>query len=130
MEIDAMIANGRSTVDATKAVITNWFEGLSAERELEYALIASDVVNHTASALGLRDGAENFKRVMEIVKAAAPDQKWKVQELIAEGDLVACRITWSGTHRAPFLDVLATDRPFSLSHIHLLRLTAPPIADH
>ncbi len=130
MEIDAMIANSRSTVDANKAVITNWFEGLSAERELDYALIDSDVVNHTASALGLRDGAENFKRVMEIVKAAAPDQKWKVQELIAEGDLVACRITWSGTHRGPFLGVLATDRPFSVEHIHIFRLTDGRIAEH
>src|SRR5260370_36691765 len=105
METDALTANSRSAVDANKAVVTNWFEGLSGERELDYALIASDVVNHTASALGLRDGAENFKRVMEIVQVAAPDQKWNVQELIAEGDLVACRVTWSATHRGIFIGV-------------------------
>ncbi len=124
-----MIVN-RSMVDANKTVITNWFEGLSGERELDYALVASDVVNHTASALGLRDGTDNFKRVMEIVQAAAPDQKWQVKELIAEGDLVACRVTWSGTHRGPFLGVLATDRPFSVEHIHIFRVTDGRIAEH
>src|SRR5260370_18162034 len=116
METDAMIVNSRSTVDANKAVVTNWFEGLSGERELDYSLIASDVINHTASALGLRDGAENFKRVMEIVQGAAPDQKWNVQELIAEGDLVACPATWSGTNRGIFLGVPAPNRPFSFHH--------------
>src|SRR5260370_30045330 len=113
METDAMIVNSRSTVDANKAVVTNWFDGLSGQRELDYALIASDVVNHTASALGLRDGAENFKRVMEIVQVAAPDQKCKVQGLIAEGDLVAWRVTWSGTHQEPRLVGPETTRPFS-----------------
>ncbi len=130
METAAMIVNSRSTVDANKAVVTNWFEGLSGERELDYALIASDVVNHTASALGLRDGAENFKRVMEIVQVAAPDQKWKVQGLIAEGDLVACRVTWSGTHRGPFLGVPGTNRTFSVEHIHIFRVTDGRIAEH
>jgi steroid delta-isomerase-like uncharacterized protein len=130
MEIDAMIVNSQSTVDANKAVITNWFEGLSGERELDYELVASDVVNHTASAMGLRDGAENFKRVMEIVQVAAPDQKWKVQELIAEGDLVACRVTWSGTHRGSFIGVPGTNRPFSVEHIHIFRVTDGRIAEH
>src|SRR5712691_8722809 len=114
METDTMIVNSRSTVDANKAVITNWFEGLSGERELDYALIASDVVNHTASALGLRDGAENFRRVMGIVQVAAPDQKWKIQRLIAEGDLVACRVTWSGT-AGPSLACLERIAPSPLS---------------
>src|SRR5713101_3402445 len=118
-----MIVN-RSMVDANKTVITNWFEGLSGERELDYALVASDVVNHTASALGLRDGTDNFKRVMEIVQAAAPDQKWQVKELIAEGDLVACRVTWSSTHRGRFLGDEFFTLPFlvggcSLHDLHI-----------
>lgn len=125
-----MIVNSRSAVDAKKAVITNWFDGLSGERELDYALVASDVVNHTASALGLRDGAENFKRVMEIVQAAAPDQKWKVHAVIAEGDLVVCRVTWSGTHSGTFLGVPATNRPFSVEHIHIFRVSDGRIAEH
>src|SRR5713226_5339533 len=108
----------------------NWFEGLSGERELEYVLVASDATNHTASALVLLDGAENFKRVMEIVHVSAPDQKWKVQGLIAEGDLVACRVTWSGTHRGFFIGVPGTNRPFSVEHIHIFRVTDGRIAVH
>src|SRR5260370_41834907 len=67
---------------------------------------------------------------MEIVQVAAPDQKWKVRGLIAEVDLVACRLTCSGTHRGPFLGVPGTNRPFSVEHMHIFRVTDGRIAEH
>lgn len=124
-----MIDSSRSKLNANKEVIKTWFEALGGDRDLDYSLVASDVVNHTAPP-ALRDGAENFKRVMEIVQVAAPDQKWKMHALIAEGDLVACRVTWSGTQRGSFLAVPATNLPFSVEHIHIFRVTNGQIAEH
>jgi predicted ester cyclase len=122
--------NSPSELDSNKAVITTLFEALGGGRGIDYASVAPDVINHTASSLGLRDGAENFKRVMEIVQAVDADQKWKMQALIAEGDLVACRVTWSGTHRGSFLGVAATNLPFSVEHMHVFRVTNGQIAEH
>jgi predicted ester cyclase len=53
-----------------------------------------------------------------------------MQALIAEGDLVACRVTWSGTHRGSFLGVAATNLPFSVEHMHVFRVTNGQIAEH
>jgi len=45
-------------------------------------------------------------------------------EVMIDGDLYACRFTMSGTHTGTFMGVPATNRPYSMSGITLMRFAA------
>ena len=47
-------------------------------------------------------GPEAFKRTVMGLKTAFPDIHYAVNDVVAEGDKVAVRWRWSGTHQGPF----------------------------
>jgi steroid delta-isomerase-like uncharacterized protein len=59
---------------------------------------------------GQRQGREGLKEVLGMMRSAFPDTHWALEEMVAEGDTVASRFTWTGTHRGEFLGVPATGR--------------------
>jgi steroid delta-isomerase-like uncharacterized protein len=59
---------------------------------------------------GQGPGVEGLKDVLRGMRMSFPDMRWVVEEQVESGDKVVSRFTWSGTHRAPFLGVPATDR--------------------
>lgn len=59
---------------------------------------------------GQGPGLEGLKDILRAMRAAFPDLIFSIQEQIAEGDKVASRFEWTGTHRATFLGVPATGR--------------------
>jgi len=44
-------------------------------------------------------GSAGFKRYVDRIRSAFPDFHNHIEELIAEGDKVAARLTYTGTHR-------------------------------
>jgi steroid delta-isomerase-like uncharacterized protein len=55
-------------------------------------------------------GVEEFKDYVERVRTAFPDWHNHVDELIAAGEKVVARLTWSGTHAGELLGVQPTGR--------------------
>lgn len=64
---------------------------------------------------GQQPGREGLKEVILMTRAAFPDLEWRVDEMVAEGDTVASRFTWRGTHRGPFLGVPPTGRQIAVT---------------
>lgn len=96
-------------------------------KELVLRLIDEVWIQHDATAIdrwfgpGLREEvAEHYRQLL----AGFPDLKVRVEgDLIAEGDLVAARLTLHGTHTGPFAGQPATGRAISWSSIRIYRLT-------
>ncbi len=44
-----------------------------------------------------------------------------IEDTVAEGDKVAGRMTWRGTHTGPFLGLAASNKPVTVASIHILR---------
>jgi steroid delta-isomerase-like uncharacterized protein len=59
---------------------------------------------------GQGPGLEGLKDVLRGMRAAFPDLIFSVQEQVAQGDKVASRFEWTGTHQGTFLGVPATGR--------------------
>ncbi len=59
---------------------------------------------------GQGPGLEGLKEVLRSMRAAFPDLDFSIHEQICEGDKVASRFEWTGTHKAEFLGVPATGR--------------------
>lgn len=87
-----------------------------------------DMVEHVPLP-GQGPGLEGLKDVLRGMREAFPDMHWKVQEQIAEGDKVASRFEWTGTHRGMFLGVPATNRPVTVWGMVIDRLEGGKIKD-
>lgn len=68
-------------------------------------LVAAEYVD----AAGER-GPNAFKQVMLRLRTAFPDLVYTIEDILGEGEEVAVRWHWTGTHRGPFRGVLPTER--------------------
>jgi steroid delta-isomerase-like uncharacterized protein len=57
---------------------------------------------------GQEPGPEGLKGIILYIRSAFPDIEWKVIEDIAEGDRLASRFVWTGTHLGNFLGIPAS----------------------
>lgn len=85
-------------------------------------LVAPDVVDHNPIP-NQAPGLEGVKQWMAAVRTSFPDLQGIVQDVVAEGDRVAARMTWHGTHRGEFLGLLPTNQRVSFSAFHLVRFS-------
>ena len=85
------------------------------------ALFAPDVVDRSVAKAEEQVGLEGFKRRIGGHHAGVSDLRMELYELVAEGDLVAFRWAFKGTHDGTWLGRPATNRPFVLSGMNLER---------
>lgn len=98
-----------TTPEQNKEIVRRYYEeAFNAERlDLLDELVAEDVVNHdplsdeTLTPEEAR-GFEGFRRHVEIAHEAFPDATVTIDAIIAEGDTVAARFTFEGTHEGRF----------------------------
>jgi len=70
-------------------------------------LFAPDYVHRSAGGEEIR-GHDGWKRAVETVRAAFPDVRYAVEELVSEGDRVVCRHSMTGTHQGEYLEIAPT----------------------
>jgi len=70
-----------------------------------------------------------YKQFQPSVLAAFPDGYWTIEDMIAEGDKVAWRFTFCGTHRGEFMGFPATGRQFRLAGLVISRIAEGKIAE-
>ena len=81
------------------------------------------VINRFLEALDRRDFAglsehPGLQQVLQrhpLMRAAFPDLEHKIEQQIAEGDIVATRVTMTGTHLGSFMGVPPTNKRISWS---------------
>jgi steroid delta-isomerase-like uncharacterized protein len=78
---------------------------------------------------GQGPGLEGLKDIIRAMRAGFPDIVFSIQEQITEGDKVASRFEWTGTHKGAFLGVPATDRPVRVWGMVIDRLENGRIKD-
>jgi predicted ester cyclase len=83
--------------------------------------VAPTLVWHTP-APGFTGDYEGFEGYLMHLLEAFPDMQYLVEELLAEGQTVASRATWTATHRAAFLHIAPTGRTVRVVGVDLARL--------
>jgi steroid delta-isomerase-like uncharacterized protein len=106
------------TTERNKVVIEKFLEEVINQNRMDSAdaLVVEDFVELDPLP-GQRQGREGLKGVLAMMRAAFPDIHWAVEEMVAEGDTVVTRFTWTGTHRGVFLGVPATGRNVSVKGV-------------
>lgn len=113
------------------------------------AFWTDEPVNHASGRVAPLGGREALANVFAMLRTAFPDRRFEIDDLIAEGDKVACRMTVSGTfgsRPAPppsglppnpvgvegtrFVSSDAAGKHYSVKHVHVFRIHAGRIAEH
>jgi steroid delta-isomerase-like uncharacterized protein len=102
-------------------VRTVYTEGFSQGRlDLLDEFLASDYVNHQP-VQGVEPGLAGLKTAMRGLRAAFPDLRYTIEDLIEDGDRVAVRATMSGTQLGEFRGQPPTGRKFSVLSLAVIR---------
>ena len=99
--------------------IGNWNKG-----DLDSYLLMYDpsVVIHGIP--GVEAGIESAKKFYRVFHRAFPDTQILVDDLFTRADKLACRFTVSGTHKAEFMGIPATDKFIKFTGVTILKFLA------
>jgi steroid delta-isomerase-like uncharacterized protein len=119
------------SLDDNKAIVRAFVEIVWNGRQLDRAaeVVAPDFIDH-APMPGQAPGLKGVKRKWAMYLDAIPDFRVTIDELVAEGDKVAVRRTYEGTHRGELLGIPATGKRFQFGGISIFRLANGRIAEH
>ena len=79
---------------------------------------------------GIPTGLEGAKAAHRIMLAGFPDYQTIIDDIFAEGDRVAARITMSGTNTGSFLGIPPTGKYVSFTGIYIARIANGKIVEH
>ena len=105
-----------------KALVRRWFEEVwnNGRAEVIDEMLGPDSV-HRGLGLVVR-GPDEFKPFYAKFRDAFPDLQIRVEDVIAEGDTVACRWTATGTHLGAGLGFPATGKQVEFIGMGLVRI--------
>jgi steroid delta-isomerase-like uncharacterized protein len=114
-----------------KALAQRWFTEVMNEGKEEVIdeLCAENFVDHDplpgtgADRAGLHDFAKQ-------VRSAFPDLETTVDDIIVEGDRIAVRSTFRGTHEGDFMGISATGKKVEVSNYDFVRFENDQAAEH
>jgi len=108
--------------DANKALVRRWFDEVWGQGRV--AAIDELLARHgVVHGLGPdAQGVEAFKLFHAAYRSAFPDITIRVEDVVAEGQLVAARWSGAGTHRGDDLGFPATGRQVRFSGMVFVRV--------
>ncbi|MDQ6712981.1 MAG: ester cyclase, partial [Candidatus Dormibacteraeota bacterium] len=93
-------------------------------------IVSPDIVDHGTPPPGMPPGREGLKAIARAVRAAFPDLKSTVDLQVAEGDLVAGKITYTGTMKGDLFGMKATGKQATWTESHFVRIKNGKITEH
>jgi predicted ester cyclase len=112
----------QSQDDANKALVSRYYEIVNLPDLKGYEdLLAPDYKRYTSDNTPPISGDANKKRLLGF-HAVFPDFQLTIEQIVAEGDLVAAHETFTGTQKAPFLGIPPTGKMVKLWDVEVFRI--------
>jgi steroid delta-isomerase-like uncharacterized protein len=92
-------------------------------------VLTSDYTVHMPGLPGPVRGLDQWTGLIGSYFAAFPDLEIGLEDEIAEGDRVAIRYVWTGTHRADFMGIPATGRAVRVPGTVVFRIADARVAE-
>lgn len=91
-------------------------------------LHATDIVIHGGAGEEMH-GFKDFKQYCREWFSAFPDLYFAINEMVVEGDKVAVRSTWTGTHKGEIKGIPPTNKKVTAWEIEIDRIAGGKIAE-
>jgi len=111
-----------------KAIVRRYLEQVFNKRRTD--LFEEFLVeNYQIHGAGIAPGLEPAKEWFGVIGAAFPDMKLTLEELIAEGDKVVVRGSFTGTHQGDLFGVPASGKEVAQTTLIIFRLAKGEIVE-
>ena len=126
----AAVDQSASTLEQNKAIVRRFIDEVFLKGDLDAVdqLLTDDFTPHTWG--GMSDGKRDLKEAIERVAAGISDEEMTIEDIIAESDLVALRLTSAATHTGEFMGMPASGKRYEIGEIHFFRLRDGKVAEH
>jgi steroid delta-isomerase-like uncharacterized protein len=125
---------GRSAAvseEDNKAVIRRWIEAYNnRDMQAEADVLDPGFVAHVPAAPGPLEGLEAWRKFTAPFVEAFPDLRLTVEDILSEGDKVAARVAFHGTHRGEFQGIAPTGKEVAFSSIEVNRVVGGKVEEH
>ena len=120
-----------SEAERNKGVVRRFIDEVQNKKNMDLfdELNAEDFVNLSAPP-GMPSDREGGKMFLGGFLSAFPDSQLTIDDMIAEGDRVATRKTFTGTHTGDGIGIPPTGKPVSIQYVDILRLRDGRIIEH
>jgi predicted ester cyclase len=120
----------KAVSEENKALMHRFYEEFVHPGNLNVAeeIIAPDCPLYFGSMF-MGTGPEAFKQTRTMMYSGFPDLRWTIDEIIAEGETVAERLTGRGTHQGEFMDVPPTGSRVEIPNIAMARIREGKIVE-
>lgn len=115
-----------------KAIVRRFVEEVFNRGNMSVAdeLMAPDFVEHEELPPGIPRDREGVKQMTTMMRSAFPDFKATIEDIIAEGNKVVIRMTWSGTQKGEFMGIAPTGKSVSIGVIDIIRIADGKLVEH
>ena len=124
------VSEATTTLEQNKAVVRRFIDEIFLNGDFDAVdeLLTADFRPHTWGAVS--GGKRELKDAIERVSAGISDPRMTIEDLIAEGDRVAVRLTSSATHTGEFMGMPPSGKRYEIGEIHIFRLSDGRVAEH
>ena len=117
------------SLEENKSIVRRFIEAYN-NRNLDYLdlidnFVAQDYVDHSN-----RVGREGLKQLFAMGLNALPDWHETIEDIIAEGDKVWIRLSYTGTHKGEFMGISPTGKKITSKAVDIYRIANGKLAEY
>jgi steroid delta-isomerase-like uncharacterized protein len=129
LAVTGIFVSRNAQTEANKTAYRRFMEEAFNQQQFDRIAnyMAADMVEHTP---GLSPGAAGVRSDFEMFASAFPDMHLTIEEVIAEGDRVAARYYWTGTHKGTFAGIEPTGKTVRVRGLDIWRLQDGKCVEH
>jgi steroid delta-isomerase-like uncharacterized protein len=118
------------SIDANKELARRFVQEIFVDGNADAVdeLVAEDFVPHTWPSTG--DGRGDLKRAIERVSRGLSDAAFTIEDMIAEADRVAVRLTAGARQTGEFMGMPPSGKSYRIGEIHVFRIRDGKISEH
>ena len=114
------------SLEENKAIVRRFVESYNTRNlGLFDDLLAPDYFDQTSKV-----GPEGLKQLMNMAFKAFPDFHETIEDIIAEGDKVWVRITFTGTHTGEFMGIAPTGKKLTTEMVDIFRIVNGKLVEY
>jgi len=114
------------SLEKNKTIVRGFIEAYN-ERKLDLVddFVSPDYIDHSNNV-----GREGLKQLIAMGLNSFPDWHETIEDIIAEGDKVWVRLTYTGTHKSEFMGLTPTGKKIKSKAVDIYRIADGKLAEY